>query len=74
MVTSDVGDQLPHQDASGQLILWFLDPESGFNDATDDDLSTAGGTSGDDQGSGKGKGQGQGNDKSNNGRGNGSRG
>lgn len=37
LVTSDVGDQLPHQEASGQLVVWFADPATGFNDATDDD-------------------------------------
>lgn len=34
LVTSDVGDQLPHEDASGQLLVWFPDAAGGFADGT----------------------------------------
>lgn len=30
LVLSDVGDQLPHEPASGQLHVWFPDPAEGF--------------------------------------------
>lgn len=30
LVLADVGDQLPHEPASGQLHLWFPDAEAGF--------------------------------------------
>ncbi len=35
LVTSDVGRQLPHEEASGQLIVWFPGDDGGFADATD---------------------------------------
>lgn len=35
LVTSDVGRQLPHEEASGQIIVWFPDDDGGFADATD---------------------------------------
>lgn len=34
LVTSDVGRQLPHEDASGQLLVWYPDGTGGFADAT----------------------------------------
>ncbi|HLG00933.1 MAG TPA: PQQ-binding-like beta-propeller repeat protein [Acidimicrobiia bacterium] len=34
LITTDVGDQLPHEAASGQLIEWFPNPDGGFADAT----------------------------------------
>lgn len=36
LLTSDVGDQLPHEEASGQLIVWFPDAGGGFTDDPDD--------------------------------------
>lgn len=36
LITSDVGDQFPHQPASGQLIEWFPNVDGGFQDATAD--------------------------------------
>ncbi|HVM40305.1 MAG TPA: hypothetical protein VM618_05950, partial [Acidimicrobiia bacterium] len=39
LLLSDVGDQLPHEPASGQLHLWFLDPDTGFDDETHADVS-----------------------------------
>ncbi|MBI2169429.1 MAG: PQQ-binding-like beta-propeller repeat protein [Actinobacteria bacterium] len=34
LITTDVGDQLPHQPASGQLIEWFPNSDATFADAT----------------------------------------
>lgn len=34
LVTSDVGKQFPHEEASGQLIVWFPNDDGGFADAT----------------------------------------
>lgn len=34
LITTDVGDQLPHEAPSGQLIEWFPNADGGFADAT----------------------------------------
>lgn len=43
LLLSDVGDQLPHEPATGQLHLWFLDSDTGFDDETHADVSGSSG-------------------------------